>query len=148
MNLQAWRAQLSYVTQDSAVFSGTLRDCLTYGIDRQVTDEELEQVTRQAGLYDFVSAQPEKFDAPLAIWGSALSGGQRQRLVIARELLRNTDILLLDEPTSALDTATAQSVSNLVYRQFRGKTIVTVTHELNFIAGADQIVVLLSLIHI
>ena len=142
LNLQAWRAQLSYVTQDSAVFSGTLRDCLTYGIDRQVTDEELEQVTRQAGLYDFVSAQPEKFDAPLAIWGSALSGGQRQRLVIARELLRNTDILLLDEPTSALDTATAQSVSNLVYRQFRGKTIVTVTHELNFIAGADQIVVL------
>lgn len=106
-----------------------------------VSDEALIRVTRLAGIYDYILEQGG-FDSALAIWGSSLSGGQRQRLVIARELLKDSDIVLLDEPTSALDAETAAGISDTIFREFRGKTIVTVTHELNFIAGADQIIVL------
>lgn len=142
LNLRAWRDKISYVTQEAATFSGTVRESMTYGVNRAVSDEELANVARQAGIYDYIMDQPGGLDAPMAIWGNAMSGGQRQRLVIARELLKNADILLLDEPTSALDAETAAAVSDTIFERFQGKTIVTVTHELNFIAGADQIVVL------
>lgn len=142
LDLRAWRERISYVNQDAAVFSGTVRECLTYGVSRQVSDGEMEQAAKLSGIYDYIVGQAGGFDAPLAIWGSGLSGGQRQRLVIARELLKSADILLLDEPTSALDPESAQAVSDTFFTRFKGKTIVTVTHELNFIAGADQIVVM------
>ena len=142
LNLSAWRERLSYVNQDAELFSGTVREALTYGIHRPVEEEELDRVTRLSGIYDFIHAKPEGYDAELAIWGNAMSGGQRQRMVIARELLKNAEILLLDEPTSALDAETAAAISETFFNGFAGKTIVTVTHELNFISHADQIVVL------
>lgn len=142
LNLRAWRDKISYVTQDAATFSGTVRESMTYGVGRPVSDEELAQAAKLSGIYDYIMEQPGGFDAQLAIWGSAMSGGQRQRLVIARELLKDADVLLLDEPTSALDAETAAEVSDTIFSRFAGKTIVTVTHELNFIANADQIVVL------
>lgn len=142
LNLMAWREKLSYVTQEAAVFGGTIRECLTYGIARPVADEELERVAKLAGILDYIKGLEGGFNAPLAIWGSAISGGQRQRLVIARELLKAADILLLDEPTSALDAETAAQLSQTVFDSFAGKTMVIVTHELNFISQADQIIVL------
>lgn len=142
LNLRAWRDKISYVTQDAATFSGTVRESMTYGVGRPVSDEELAQAAKLSGIYDYIMEQPGGFDAQMAIWGSAMSGGQRQRLVIARELLKDADVLLLDEPTSALDAETAAEVSDTIFSRFAGKTIVTVTHELNFIANADQIVVL------
>ncbi len=141
-NPTAWRSKFSYVTQDATLFSGTVKECLTYGVNRTVSDDELVQVTKLAGIYDFITEQPDGFDTQMTIWGDALSGGQRQRLVIARELLKNADILLLDEPTSALDAETAAEVSETIFTRFAGKTIITVSHELNFIAGSDQIIVL------
>lgn len=142
LNRSAWRDHLSYVNQDAELFSGTVRQALTYGIRRPVGDAELERVARMAGIYDYIAAQPEGFDAELAIWGNAMSGGQRQRMVIARELLKDADVLILDEPTSALDAETATAISETFFSGFAGKTIITVTHELNFISRADQIVVL------
>ncbi len=142
LNLSAWRDRLSYVNQDAELFSGTVRQALTYGITRDVDDAELERAARLAGIYDFIMEKPEGFDSELAIWGVSMSGGQRQRMVIARELLKKADILLLDEPTSALDTETAAAISNTFFTDFAGKTIITVTHELNYISHADQIVVL------
>lgn len=141
-HLESWRSKLSYVAQDATIFGGTFRECLTYGIGREASEEELEAAAKQAGIYDFIMAQENRFETNLAIWGSALSGGQRQRLVIARELLKNADVLLLDEPTSALDAETAGAVSRSIFQNFPGKTIVTVTHELSFISEADQIIVL------
>ncbi len=142
LDLHSWRDSISYVTQDAAVFSGTVRECLTYGLPRQFGDRELMESAKLAGIDAYIARQPGGLDAPLTIWGSGMSGGQRQRLVIARELLKGADILLLDEPTSALDTEAATAVSDTFYNRFQGKTIVTVTHELNFIAGADRIIVL------
>lgn len=141
LNLHDWRERISYVSQDSSVFGGTIRECLTYGVSRELGDDELMDAARLAGIDAYIERQPEGLDASLAIWGSGMSGGQRQRLAIARELLKGADILLLDEPTSALDAESAAAVSDTFYKRFRGRTMVTVTHELNFIAGADQIIV-------
>lgn len=141
LNLSAWRDHLSYVNQDAELFSGTVREALIYGIHREVYDAELIEAAKTADIYDFIQDRGG-FEAELAIWGNAMSGGQRQRMVIARELLKNADALLLDEPTSALDAETAAAISDTFFNGFRGKTIVTITHELNFIAHADNIVVL------
>ena len=142
VNLAAWRDHISYVNQDATTFGGTLRECLTYGIHRKVSDEEIMEAVKQAGIDQYVREQSQGLDTPTAIWGNGMSGGQKQRLVIARELLKNADILLLDEPTSALDAETASGIIDMIYRRFKGKTIVTVSHELNFIAHGDHIVML------
>ena len=142
LNLAAWRDHISYVNQDAELFSGTVREVLTYGIRREVSDEELIRVTKTAEIYDYIFNKLGGLDAELAIWGSAMSGGQRQRMVIARELLKNADVLILDEPTSALDAETATAISDTFFNGFKGKTIITITHELNFISHADNIIVL------
>lgn len=144
LNLTAWREQLSYVNQGAELFSGTIRQVLTYGVNRVVSDAELDSATTRAGIREFIAQQPADFDTEVAIWGSTMSGGQRQRMVIAREILKNSNVIMLDEPTSALDVENAASVSDVFFEGFRGKTIITVTHELNFIAHADQIVVVNS----
>ena len=81
-------------------------------------------------------------DTKITADGASLSGGQRQRLVLAREFLRNADVLLLDEPTSALDAKTAQTVKQTIFRLFRGKTMLMVTHDMTLVSDMDQIVVL------
>lgn len=141
LNLYKWRKTLAYVQQTSGVFGGTIRQAMTYGLDREVTDAELLEVAAKAGLME-VLEKIGGLDTDLAACGASLSGGQRQRLVIARELLRNADVLLLDEPTSALDMETAREIADMIYDNFGGKTVLIITHELNFISGAEHIVML------
>lgn len=140
--LSALRGRFSYVQQGAGVFSGTVREILTYGIRREVSDDELIQAAESVGAWEFICALPQGLDSQIAADGSSLSGGQRQRLVLAREFLRNADILLLDEPTSALDSATAQAVEETILRVFRGKTILMITHDMSLLKGMDQVVVL------
>ncbi len=141
-NLPTWRGKLSYVSQGADLFGGTIREALTYGIHRDVSDEEIEAAVRKTGIYDFIMQMPDKYDSKIAIWGNAMSGGQRQRMVIARELLKDADILLLDEPTSALDAETASTVSQMIFESFRNRTIIAVTHEIGLVTHADQIIVM------
>ncbi len=142
MSLGQLRGRYSYVQQDAGVFSGTVRDALTYGINRTISDDELVTAAKNAGAWDFVEKMPGQLDAVIAADGGSLSGGQRQRLVLAREFLRNADVLLLDEPTSALDAQTAQAVEKTIFDLFRDKTILMVTHDMSLVSGMDQIVVL------
>lgn len=142
LSLAELRSRFSYVQQDAGVFSGSVREILTYGIHKPFTDEELTTAIRRAGAWDFIQALPDGLDAQVAADGQSLSGGQRQRLVLAREFLRNADVLLLDEPTSALDAATAQAVEQTIFEIFRGKTILMVTHDLSVLRSMDQVVVL------
>ncbi len=142
MTLGQLRSRYSYVQQDAGVFSGTVRDVLTYGVNRTISDQEIIDAAKQAGAWDFVKKMPGQLDAVISADGSSLSGGQRQRLVLAREFLRNADVLLLDEPTSALDAKTAQAVEKTIFDLFRGKTILMVTHDMSLVSGMNQIVVL------
>lgn len=141
-SLDSLRGRFSYVQQGAGVFGGTVREILTYGIGREVTDDELRNAAESAGAWDFIQNLPGGLDAQIKADGQSVSGGQRQRMVLAREFLRDADILLLDEPTSALDAATAQAVQETIFRMFRGKTILMVTHDLSLLAHMDQIVVM------
>lgn len=136
------RSRFSYVQQDAGVFSGTIREALTYGIRRTVSDRELQEAAQCAGAWEFIRRMPKGLDTVLAANGDSLSGGQRQRLVIAREFLKNADVLLLDEPTSALDAQTAKAVEETIVRLFQGKTVLLVTHDMSLLPGMENIVVL------
>ena len=142
LNLENWRRSLSYVVQDAGVFSGTLRQALCYSVDREVTEEELTQVTKTVGLYEYIQTLPDGLDTQLANWGSSLSGGQRQRIAIARAMLRDSEVYIFDEPTSALDPETATAIARIIAEGFTGKTVIVISHELNFISQAGNIVVL------
>ncbi|MCF0142957.1 MAG: ABC transporter ATP-binding protein [Parasporobacterium sp.] len=141
INIRSWRNNLSYVNQSAELFSGTVKEALTYGLNKEVSEEELDRATKISDIYDFIKGSKDGYETKLAAWGGELSGGQRQRMVIAREVLRNADILLLDEPTSALDTETATAIGDTFFKGFNGKTVIAVTHDLGYIAGADQIIV-------
>lgn len=137
-----WRDRIAYVAQDSGLFSGTIRSAVTYGVKREVPEEELDRVMGQVGLTEFIASLPEGYGTKLENWGSSLSGGQRQRIAIARALLKKAQLYIFDEPTSALDPDAADNVSELIYSQFRGKTVVVISHELGYIASADKIIVI------
>lgn len=141
MDLCDYRRKFAYVPQDAGVFSGTYREILTYGVRGETSEEELIRVTKLAGIYDHIAAQPDGFDASVSLWGGSLSGGQRQRLVIAREVLKDAQVLLFDEPTSSLDAATAKQIQETILRVFKGKTILMVSHDLGLVGAADQIAV-------
>ncbi len=140
--LAEYRRCFSYVQQRPEIFSGTVREALTYGLDRDVTDEEILEAARLTGIADYIEKQPDGLETQVAASGTSLSGGQVQRLVLAREFLRNADILLLDEPTSALDAQTANGVQEAILTTFTGKTILMVTHDLRLTRRVDKIVVL------
>lgn len=142
LSLGQLRSRYSYVQQDAGVFSGSVREAMTYGIRRDLTDEEIITAAQNAGAWEFIQKLSGGLDAKITSDGASLSGGQRQRLVLAREFLRNANVLLLDEPTSALDAKTAQTVKQTIFRLFRGKTMLMVTHDMTLVSDMDQIVVL------
>ena len=141
-NLIEYRKHFAYVQQRPEVFSGTVREALTYGIDREFSDDELLEAARRSGFAPYLASQPKGLQTPVAPSGKSMSGGQLQRLVLAREFLRDASVLLLDEPTSALDSESAQAVQETILNLFTGKTVVMVTHDLKLVQRADQIIVL------
>ncbi len=142
LELCDYRNKIAYVQQDTGMFSGTVREALLYGITDEKSDDELLDVLKKVSLYEDVQRLPAGLNSKVALWGASLSGGQRQKLVIAREMLKPSPIILLDEPTSALDLTAQSTVFDAILHYFDGRTIVTVTHDLRLIAEADQIVVI------
>jgi ABC-type bacteriocin/lantibiotic exporter with double-glycine peptidase domain len=138
-DLGVLREQLGIVTQDTRLFSGTIRDNVAL-FEPTVPPEAIQQACTIACLHDTVEAMPMGYDTMLADGGSSLSGGQRQRLSLARALVRDPSILVLDEATSALDTVTERNVQQNL-RALRC-TRVVVAHRLSTIAEADKIIVL------
>ncbi len=110
-NMRSWRESFAIVSQDKPLLSGTVRENILYGTKRNVSEEELIHVAKQANVYDFVMETPGGFDAQVGMFGGNFSGGQRQCIAIARAMMRNPDYLLLDEATSNLDARSEQVVS-------------------------------------
>ncbi|KQU19441.1 multidrug ABC transporter permease [Bacillus sp. Leaf13] len=140
--LLSWRSQIGYVSQESPIVSGTIRDNICYGIDRDITDEELNQVAKMAYANQFISELPNGYDTEVGERGMKLSGGQRQRIAIARAFLRNPKILMLDEATSSLDSKSENVVQQALNDLMKGRTTIVIAHRLSTVINSDQIIFL------
>jgi len=141
-SLKSFRSEISYVTQESTLFAGTLRDNILFGIKREVTDEELEKACTDAEIMDFIREQPEGFLADVGEQGEKLSGGQKQRIAFARALLKQSDYLFMDEATAAMDIRGKDQVWKSVKRHMEGKTVLMVAHDRQTVQKADYIIVM------
>lgn len=141
MSLAHFRKQIGYVEQEPMLFSGTLRENLTYG-KRNATDSEIDEVCQLANCTEFINNFPDKLDTIIGPKGAQLSGGQKQRIALARSLLCNPKILILDEATSALDTQSEKAIhKTLIDRQINNLTTISIAHRLSTIKMSDTIVV-------
>ncbi len=142
MALDELRGYMGYVQQGADIFSGTAREALTYGLHREVSDDEIWKAAEKSGFAKILRKWESGLDTLVAPGGTSMSGGQRQKLVLTREFMRDTDILLLDEPTSALDAAASKLVQDTIFEMFPNRTKIMVTHDLSLIERVDQIIVL------
>ena len=138
---QNYRHYISVVPQNSILFSGTIRENITYGLEHY-TEEKLLQAVKDADINEFLPSFPKGLDTVVGEHGDKLSGGQRQRICIARALIRNPRILILDEATSALDNMAEYYVQKAVNREVKQRTTFIVAHRLSTIRHADRIVVM------
>ncbi len=141
ISLASLRQQVSYVFQESQLFSDSILDNIRYG-KPNATLEEVEQAARIAGADDFIKALPDGYDTRLGTVTSKISVGQKQRIAIARGLLKDSSILILDEPTSALDPETEAYLVNALHEAAKNKLVIIIAHRLSTIAHADTIVFL------
>ena len=141
LNLHDFRTHLSVVPQNTILFSGTLKENITYG-QEHVSSQELEMAIEAANLKEMVEALPQGVDTLIQEHGGNLSGGQRQRIAIARAFLRNPSMIILDEATSALDNVSERKIQDSLQRLARGRTTFIVAHRLSTIKNAHRIVVI------
>ncbi len=141
ITLRSLRENIGVVAQDVYLFSGTIRENLTYG-KADATEEEIIEAAKKAGAHDFICALPNGYDTYTGERGVKLSGGQKQRISIARVFLKNPPVLLLDEATSALDNESEKLVQESLERLAEGRTTLTIAHRLTTIRNADEIIVL------
>ena len=141
-SLKSFRSEISYITQESTLFAGTIRDNILFGIKREVTDEELEKACTDAEIMDFIREQPEGFQTDVGEQGDKLSGGQKQRIAFARALLKQSDYLFMDEATAAMDIRGKDQVWKSVKRHMEGKTVLMVAHDRQTVQKADYIIVM------
>ncbi|MBO9578449.1 MAG: ABC transporter ATP-binding protein [Microbacteriaceae bacterium] len=141
LDMRSVRRWVSVVPQDSVLFTGTIRDNVTFGLGA-VPEERIEDALSAANALELMTTLPEGLDTRLGERGGRISGGQRQRISIARALIRDPRILLLDEATSALDVESERLVQEALARLRAGRTTLVVAHRLSTIRSADRIVVL------
>lgn len=141
IDLRTYRQHLAVVPQTSILFSGSIKDNITYGCGH-VSEEELKEVIEAANLTDLVASLPNGLDTMVGEHGGKLSGGQRQRISIARALVRNPRVIVLDEATSALDSFSERLVQQALSNLTRGRTTFIVAHRLSTIREADRIAVI------
>src|SRR5699024_4102156 len=142
IHVDDWRQSISYVSQSSPLISGSIADNITYGIDREVSMDEIYMAAEMADALEFIEECPQGFDTDVGEFGSHLSGGQRQRIAIARAFIKNPRYLILDEATASLDARSEHEIEKSLYDIMVGRTVIMVAHDLNFVKAADQIIVI------
>ncbi len=135
------RRQISLVTQENILFSGTIAENIRLS-KPEATDSELIRAASTANAHDFIKRLPKGYQTVLGDRGTRLSGGEKQRIALARALLRKPKILILDEATSSLDAQSERAIQSAMKKILGRQTTLIVTHKLSTIAGADRIVVM------
>jgi ATP-binding cassette subfamily B protein len=141
LELASFRSRIGLVSQDPFIFSGTIRENIALG-QPDATMHDVVSAARAAGLDQFITQLPERYETVIGERGANLSGGQRQRLAIARALLRNPDLLIFDEATSHLDTATERAIQESLHTALANKTVILVAHRLSTVQQADVIYIM------
>lgn len=139
ISLENWRKQIGLVGQNSAVMPGTIRENLLYGLEREVSDDELWHALEMAYAKNFVQKMDDQLDTQIGERGIKLSGGQRQRIAIARAFLRNPKILMLDEATASLDSESEAMVQKALSSLMKDRTTLVIAHRLSTIVDTDTI---------
>ena len=141
INLRSYRDFVAVVPQNTILFSGSIRDNITYGMP-DITEEQLMKAIKSANLSDFIEELPEGLDTMIGENGGKLSGGQRQRLAIARALVRDPKVIIFDEATSALDSTSEKQIQTAIENMASTRTTFIVAHRLSTIRNADKIAVI------
>ena len=142
IKLKDWRQSIGFVLQDARLFNGSIRENIVYGMDREVSDEEVIAVAKRACAFDFIMENEEGLDFNVGDSGSRLSEGQKQRIAIARAMLIDPGYLLLDEATSNLDAYAKEGVMQSMLNLMKGRTTVLISHEADIVDMAEHVVVL------
>ncbi|KAL0642624.1 hypothetical protein Bca4012_040914 [Brassica carinata] len=142
-HLRSLRKHIALVSQEPALFAGTIRENIMYGGSSENIDEsEIIEAAKIANAHDFITSLTNGYDTNCGDRGVLLSGGQKQRIAIARAVLKNPSVLLLDEATSALDSQSERVVQDALERVMVGRTSVVIAHRLSTIQNCDVIAVL------
>ncbi len=134
------RKSVGVVTQETYLFSGTIRENLDYARPG-ATEEEMIAALKKANIYDLILKQPLGLDTPVGNRGLKLSGGEKQRISIARVLLKDPALLIFDEATSALDSISEAAIQEAIDPLIRERTSILIAHRLSTILAADEILV-------
>jgi ATP-binding cassette subfamily B protein len=136
------RKQIGIVEQEPFLFSRSIRDNITYGVGRDVSQEEVERAARAAAIHDVIAGFPDGYKTLVGEKGVTLSGGQKQRVAIARTLLKNPRILILDDSTSSVDTETEAEIRSALNELMENRTTFIIAHRIQSVMDADLILVL------
>lgn len=143
-SLNNLRSHMALVGQEPVLFDVSIEENIRFGVDKSVTDDQIQDACKAANIHKFISGLPEGYRTRVGDKGSQLSGGQKQRIAIARALIRKPKVLLLDEATSALDSESEklvqQALDNII--EEGGRTTITIAHRLSTITNADLICVI------
>jgi ATP-binding cassette subfamily B protein len=136
------RRQIGIVEQEPFLFSRSIRENITYGVGRDVSQEEVERAAKAAAVHDVILSFPDGYNTLVGEKGVTLSGGQKQRVTIARTLLKNPRILILDDSTSSVDTETEASIRDALNELMENRTTFIIAHRIQSVMIADLILVL------
>lgn len=141
IQLETLRERIAYIPQETFLFSGSIFENLTLGMDDATMDDIIE-ASKMAQAHDFINELPLRYETRLEENGTNLFGGQRQRLAIARAMLKKPDILILDEATSNLDAITERALDRTIHEFAKDMTTIFIAHRLSTIKNCDRIYVM------
>ena len=136
------RRNIGIVEQEPFLFSRSIRENISYGVGRDVTQEEIERAAKAAAVHDVIMTFPDGYNTLVGEKGVTLSGGQKQRVTIARTLLKNPRILILDDSTSSVDTETEAAIRDALNELMENRTTFIIAHRIQSVMIADLILVL------